>query len=111
MEFARIGNDTGTDGKHGNILFDHACGKQIELEPADGVPGIGAAVHFHNDGNDPALAGFGLKLANNFGNEASLAFVSGADSGVCTSKLLTADLNLFCAIIPLRFGNLDFFSE
>lgn len=83
VEFARVGNDTGTDGEHGNILFDHARGKQIELEPADGVPGIGAAVHFHNDGNDPALAGFGLKLADDFGNEASLAFVSGADSGVC----------------------------
>ena len=83
VEFARVGNHAGPDGEYGHILFDNACGKQVELEPADGMAGICAAVDFHDDGNDAALAGFGLKLADDLGDEASLAFVSGADSGVC----------------------------
>ena len=83
VEFARVGNHAGPDGEYGHILFDNTRGKQVELEPADGMAGICAAVDFHDDGNDAALAGFGLKLADDFGDKASLAFVSGANSGVC----------------------------
>lgn len=83
VKFARVGDHAGADRERRHVFFDHARGKQVQLEPADRVPGIRPAVHLHHDGHDAALARLGLKFANHFGDEASLAFVSRADSRVC----------------------------
>lgn len=83
VKLARVGDDAGADREHRHVFLNHARGKQIQLQPADRVPGVRAAVHLHHDGDDALPARFRLQFADDFGNEASLAFVPGADSRVC----------------------------
>ncbi len=81
-ELAGVGYDTGSDGEGFDGLVDDTCGKEVELETACGVAGIGASVDLEDDLHRIFHAGLFTKLFDDFGDEASFAFVSHADAAI-----------------------------
>ena len=72
-DFARIGDDTGTDGEMGNFFFDDASGQEIELNASGGVAGVGTTVDLEDDGDG---GGRIAEFVRDLGDEAAFAFVA-----------------------------------
>ena len=79
---AWVGDDTGAEGEASDIMFGDAAREQVEFQAGDCVTGVGAAVDLEDRADHVATSREGLEFADDFGDEAALAFVSHADAHI-----------------------------
>ena len=81
-KFVWIGDNATGDGEAVDLFLNNAGREEIELETAAGVSGVGSPVDLDDHADGAWIVGLGDEFVDQFGNEAALALIAHADSGI-----------------------------